>query len=86
VETEFSRVRFGGDEQREAAIYERVTLLSKAAVPYCVTCSDAPAACINVDAVAVTARAQVLGSEQQFHRQQPPVEWLVTLLDRPLDG
>jgi hypothetical protein len=42
VETEFSRVRFGGDEQREAAVYERV---------------------------AVTARAQVAGSGQQFHRQ-----------------
>jgi NADP-dependent 3-hydroxy acid dehydrogenase YdfG len=37
VETEFSRVRFGGDEQREAAVYERVTLLSTAARPYCVT-------------------------------------------------
>jgi hypothetical protein len=46
VETELSRVRFGVDEQRAAAVYERVTLLSAAehsGLPN--MGSDAPAAC-----------------------------------------
>jgi NADP-dependent 3-hydroxy acid dehydrogenase YdfG len=69
VETEFSRVRFGGDEQREAAVYERVTLLSKAARTVLRDMAVTRLPHVNVDAVAVTARAQVAGSGQQFHRR-----------------
>jgi NADP-dependent 3-hydroxy acid dehydrogenase YdfG len=69
VETESSRVRFGGDEQRAAAVYERVTPLSAAHMPDCMTWAETRPPHVDVDEVVVTARAQVPGFGQQIHRK-----------------
>jgi NADP-dependent 3-hydroxy acid dehydrogenase YdfG len=69
VETEFSRVRFAGDEQRAAAVYEQVTPLSAEDIADCVTWAVTRPPHVNVDEVVVTARAQVLGFGQQIHRE-----------------
>jgi len=69
VETEFSQVRFGGDEQRAAAVYEGVTPLSAEDIADCVTWAVTRPPHVNVDEVVVTARAQVLGFGQQIHRE-----------------
>jgi NADP-dependent 3-hydroxy acid dehydrogenase YdfG len=69
VETDFSLVRFGGDEQRAAAVYEGVTPLSAEDIADCVTWAVTRPPHVNVDEIVVTARAQVLGFGQQIHRE-----------------
>jgi NADP-dependent 3-hydroxy acid dehydrogenase YdfG len=69
VETDFSLVRFGGDEQRAAAVYEGVTALSPEDIADCVTWAVTRPPHVNVDEIVVTARAQVLGFGQQIHRE-----------------
>ena len=68
VETEFSLVRFGGDEQRAATVYEGVTPLSPEDIADCVAWAVTRPPHVNVDEIVVTARAQVLGFGQQIHR------------------
>jgi hypothetical protein len=70
VETEFSLVRFGGDEQRAAAVYEAVTPLSAEDVADCVAWAVTRPPHVNVDEIVVTARAPVLGFGQQIHRRE----------------
>jgi NADP-dependent 3-hydroxy acid dehydrogenase YdfG len=69
VETDFSLVRFGGDEQRAAAVYEGVTPLSADDIADCVAWAVTRPAHVNVDEIVVTARAQVLGFGQQILRE-----------------
>jgi NADP-dependent 3-hydroxy acid dehydrogenase YdfG len=69
VQTEFSLVRFGGDEQRASAVYEGVTPLSAEDIADCVAWAVTRPPHVNVDEVVVTARAQVLGFGQQIHRE-----------------
>jgi NADP-dependent 3-hydroxy acid dehydrogenase YdfG len=58
VETEFSLVRFGGDAERAAAVYEGVTPLSAEDVAECIRWVAARPPHVNVDQLVVLARDQ----------------------------
>ena len=58
VETEFSAVRFRGDETRAAAVYEGMTPLSAADVADCVAFAVTRPPHVNVDTLVVLARDQ----------------------------
>ena len=58
VETEFSLVRFGGDEQRAAQVYEGVTPLTADDVAECVTFAATRPSHVNIDTLVVLARDQ----------------------------
>ena len=58
VETEFSLVRFDGDEQRAAQVYEGVTPLSADDVAECVTFAATRPSHVNIDTLVVLARDQ----------------------------
>ena len=58
VETEFSLVRFGGDEARAAAVYEGMTPLSAADVADCVAFVVSRPPHVNIDQLVVMARDQ----------------------------
>jgi NADP-dependent 3-hydroxy acid dehydrogenase YdfG len=67
VETEFSLVRFGGDAERAAAVYEGVTPLTAEDVAECVRwVADRPPH-VNVDQLVVLARDQA--GARQIHRR-----------------
>jgi NADP-dependent 3-hydroxy acid dehydrogenase YdfG len=59
VTTEFSTVRFGGDEAKAAAVYEGITPLTAADVAECVRWVASRPAHVNIDVLAVLARDQV---------------------------
>jgi NADP-dependent 3-hydroxy acid dehydrogenase YdfG len=67
VETEFSLVRFGGDAERAAAVYEGVTPLSAEDIAECVRWVACRPSHVNVDQLIVLARDQVGAS--QIHRR-----------------
>jgi NADP-dependent 3-hydroxy acid dehydrogenase YdfG len=67
VETEFSLVRFGGDAERSAAVYEGVTPLTADDVAECIRWIAARPAHVNVDQLVVLARDQV--GARQIHRR-----------------
>ena len=66
VETEFSLVRFGGDADRAAAVYEGVTPLSADDVAECVRWVASRPSHVNVDQMIVLARDQA--GARQVHR------------------
>ncbi|HEV7759601.1 MAG TPA: SDR family NAD(P)-dependent oxidoreductase [Acidimicrobiales bacterium] len=67
VETEFSSVRFGGDEQRAAQVYEGMTPLTADDVAECVRWVAARPAHVNIDQLVVLARDQA--GARQVHRR-----------------
>ena len=67
VETEFSLVRFGGDAERAARVYEGVTPLTAEDVAECVRWVAARPSHVNVDQLIVLARDQA--GARQVHRQ-----------------
>jgi NADP-dependent 3-hydroxy acid dehydrogenase YdfG len=58
VETEFSLVRFGGDEARAAAVYEGMTPLSAGDVAECIAFVVSRPPHVNIDSLVVMARDQ----------------------------
>jgi NADP-dependent 3-hydroxy acid dehydrogenase YdfG len=67
VETEFSLVRFGGDAERAAAVYEGVTPLTAEDVAECIRWVAARPPHVNVDQLVVLARDQA--GARQIHRR-----------------
>lgn len=67
VETEFALVRFGGDEQRAAQVYEGLTPLSADDVAECIRWVAGRPAHVNVDQMIVLARDQT--GARQVHRR-----------------
>jgi NADP-dependent 3-hydroxy acid dehydrogenase YdfG len=67
VETEFSLVRFGGDEQRAAQVYEGVTPLSADDVAECIRWVAGRPSHVNIDQMIVLARDQA--GARQVHRR-----------------
>jgi NADP-dependent 3-hydroxy acid dehydrogenase YdfG len=67
VETEFSLVRFGGDEQRAAQVYEGLTPLGADDVAECIRWVAGRPAHVNVDQMIVLARDQA--GARQVHRR-----------------
>lgn len=59
VETEFSVVRFGGDTERAAAIYEGVEALTADDIAACVSFVAGRPARVNIDRMVVLARDQL---------------------------
>lgn len=68
VETEFSRVRFGGDEERAAGVYEGMTPLSADDVADAVTWCVTRPAHVNVDHMVLLPRDQA--SATQVYRTE----------------
>ncbi len=69
VETEFSLVRFGGDADRAAQVYEGVTPLRPEDVAECVRWVASRPSHVNVDQLIVLARDQA--GAQKIHRRSP---------------
>ena len=70
VETEFSVVRFGGDADRAAKVYEGVTPLSADDVADCIAFAVTRPSHVNIDSMLVMARDQY--GAQRIQRRQPP--------------
>lgn len=69
VETEFSLVRFGGDAERAAAVYEGVTPLTADDVAECIVFAVTRPSHVNIDQMVVLARDQA--GARQVHRRRP---------------
>jgi len=69
VETEFSVVRFRGDAERAAKVYEGVDALSADDVADCVAFAVTRPAHVNLDQIVITSRDQALA--RTIHRRQP---------------
>jgi len=67
VETQFSLVRFGGDAERAAAVYEGVTPLTAEDVAECIRWVAVRPPHVNVDQLVVLARDQA--GARQIHRR-----------------
>jgi NADP-dependent 3-hydroxy acid dehydrogenase YdfG len=63
VETEFSLVRFGGDEDAARRVYEGMTPLSAEDVAECVRWAVAQPAHVNIDEIVVRPRDQAAATE-----------------------
>ena len=63
VETEFSLVRFGGDEEAAARVYEGMTPLRAEDVAECIRWAVALPAHVNVDEIVVRPRDQASATE-----------------------
>jgi NADP-dependent 3-hydroxy acid dehydrogenase YdfG len=63
VETEFSLVRFGGDEEAARRVYEGMTPLSAADVAECIRWAVAQPAHVNIDEIVVRPRDQAAATE-----------------------
>lgn len=67
VETEFSLVRFGGDEAAAAKVYEGMTPLSAGDVAECIRWALAQPSHVNIDEIVVRPRDQASATE--VHRR-----------------
>jgi NADP-dependent 3-hydroxy acid dehydrogenase YdfG len=67
VETEFSLVRFGGDEAAAARVYKGMTPLSAADVAECIRWAIAQPEHVNIDEIVVRPRDQASATE--VHRE-----------------
>jgi NADP-dependent 3-hydroxy acid dehydrogenase YdfG len=63
VETEFSLVRFGGDEEAARRVYERMTPLSAEDVAECIRWAVAQPSHVNIDEIVVRPRDQAAAIE-----------------------
>jgi len=63
VETEFSRVRFGGDEERAAAVYRGMTPLTAEDVADAIAWAATRPSHVNVDRIVLRPRDQATSSE-----------------------
>jgi NADP-dependent 3-hydroxy acid dehydrogenase YdfG len=70
VETEFSVVRFRGDAQRAAQVYEGVEPLSADDVADTIAFAVTRPSHVNLDQIVITSRDQALA--RMIHRHQPP--------------
>jgi NADP-dependent 3-hydroxy acid dehydrogenase YdfG len=68
VETEFSLVRFGGDEAAASRVYEGIAPLRAEDVAECIRWAIAQPPHVNVDEIVVRPRAQATATE--VHRQR----------------
>ena len=69
VETEFSTVRFGGDTERAAAVYDGVEPLTADDVAECITFAVTRPSRVNIDTMIVLARDQA--GARNVHRRPP---------------
>ncbi len=69
VETEFSRVRFEGDQERAAKVYEGMTPLTAADVADCIAWAATRPPHVNVDEIVIRPRDQATAT--LVHRRQP---------------
>jgi NADP-dependent 3-hydroxy acid dehydrogenase YdfG len=69
VETEFSLVRFGGDEEAASRVYEGMEPLRAEDVAECIRWAVAQPSRVNVDEIVVRPRAQATATE--VHRVPP---------------
>ena len=69
VETEFSLVRFGGDEEAARRVYEGMAPLRAEDVAECIRWAVAQPSHVNVDEIVVRPRAQATATE--VHRSAP---------------
>src|SRR6185312_2904834 len=67
VETDFSRVRFDGDEERAAKVYQGITPLSADDVADVISFAATRPSHVNLDSVVLKPRAQASGS--RAHRE-----------------
>ncbi len=67
VETEFSLVRFGGDAERAARVYDGVTPLTADDVAECIAFAATRPSHVNIDTLVVLARDQA--GARQVHRR-----------------
>lgn len=67
VETEFSLVRFGGDEEAASRVYEGMTPLSAQDVAECIRWAVAQPSHVNIDEIVVRPRDQAAATE--VHRR-----------------
>jgi NADP-dependent 3-hydroxy acid dehydrogenase YdfG len=63
VETEFSLVRFGGDEEAARRVYEEMTPLSAEDVAECIRWAVAQPSHVNIDEIVVRPRDQAAATE-----------------------
>jgi NADP-dependent 3-hydroxy acid dehydrogenase YdfG len=68
VETEFSLVRFGGDEEAARRVYEGMTPLRAKDVAECIRWAVAQPSHVNIDEIVVRPRDQAAATE--VHRQE----------------
>jgi NADP-dependent 3-hydroxy acid dehydrogenase YdfG len=73
VETEFSQVRFRGDQERASAVYRGVQPLTAEDVADCVVWAVTRPAHVNVDEIVVRPRDQAT-AHHLFRRPAPPSE------------
>jgi NADP-dependent 3-hydroxy acid dehydrogenase YdfG len=72
VETEFSVVRFGGDEEAAGRVYEGMQPLRAEDVAECIRWVASLPAHVDVDEIVVRPRAQASATE--VHRTRPPAD------------
>ena len=69
VETEFSVVRFGGDEEAAAKVYQGMEPLRAEDVAECIRWAVAQPSHVNIDEIVVRPRDQATATE--VHRREP---------------